>query len=67
MFLTPAQLIEMTGYKRSSLQVGWLRKMGVKHYVRRDGKPVVVISDLTTVAESADRIEPDFSATRRSA
>lgn len=59
MFLTPAELVELTGYRRASAQVSWLRKQGVRHYVRRDGRPVVVKDALVTDAPARKR--PDFS------
>lgn len=61
MFLTAEELRELTGYKRASLQLGWLRKAGVRHYVRRDGRPVVMAADLAGVSRPADRTRPDFS------
>lgn len=39
MFLTAAQLEELTGYIQPAAQIRWLRKSGVAHYVRSDGKP----------------------------
>jgi hypothetical protein len=60
-FLTPGELVELTGYKRASLQVGWLRKMGVRHYVRRDGRPVVVAADLASKGQDREPTRPDFS------
>jgi hypothetical protein len=41
MFLTPADLESLTGYRRPSAQVRALRRMGVEHWVRPDGRPVV--------------------------
>lgn len=41
MFLTSEQLQELTGYRQAAAQVRWLRKNGVAHYVRSDGKPKV--------------------------
>lgn len=61
MFLTAADLISLTGYKRASLQVGWLRKAGVRHYVRKDGRPVVVAADLEAAGRPVERTRPDFS------
>jgi hypothetical protein len=60
-FLTPTELIELTGCKRHSLQLGWLRKMGVRHYVRRDGRPVVVAADLAATGKDREPTRPDFS------
>jgi hypothetical protein len=41
MFLTSDQLLELTGYRRPSAQVRALRRMGVEHWIRPDGRPVV--------------------------
>ena len=41
MFLTPEQLQELTGYVQAAAQIRWLRKNGVQHFVRSDGKPRV--------------------------
>lgn len=59
MFLTAEQLIELTGYKRSSLQVNWLRRQGIRHHVRKDGRPVVLSSDLS--GHEPPRVRPNFS------
>ena len=61
MFLTADDLIELTGYKRASLQVAWLRKAGVRHYLRKDGRPVVVAADLAAAGRERERTRPDFS------
>jgi hypothetical protein len=41
MFLTLEQLQELTGYVQAAAQIRWLRKNGVQHFVRSDGKPRV--------------------------
>lgn len=63
MFLTPSELVDLTGYKRASLQVRWLQRQGIRHYVRRDGKPAVVAVDLSTTEPPRPR--PDFSKVLR--
>jgi hypothetical protein len=60
MLLTPDQLIALTGYRRPGKQVEALRRMGVRHFVRLDGRPVVDDSALSTKAEPAKT--PDWSA-----
>lgn len=62
MFLTAEELVDLTGWKRASRQVAWLRKNGVKHYVRRGGRPCVPLDALAQPA-TADpaRPRPDFS------
>lgn len=69
MFLTEEQMIELTGFRRWSLQIKQLRKHGVKHYVRRDGRPVVCVVDLSPASQLAGPApaRPDFAAVRRSA
>jgi hypothetical protein len=39
--LTSADLQALTGYRRPSAQVRALRAMGIEHWVRPDGRPVV--------------------------
>jgi hypothetical protein len=39
--LNPADLEALTGFKRPSAQVRALRAMGIEHWVRPDGRPVV--------------------------
>lgn len=46
MFLSESELYELTGKKRSAAQCRALIEMGVPHWVRPDGKPVVVEADL---------------------
>lgn len=41
MFLTPADLTTLTGYRRPGAQVRWLRSRGIRHYVNGAGHPVV--------------------------
>lgn len=40
-YLEPAELVVLTGYKRSADQIGWLERNGVPHTVNRLGRPVV--------------------------
>ncbi len=46
LFLTPEELVELTGYKQPSKQIAALRRQGVRVFVRRDGKPRVLRSAL---------------------
>jgi hypothetical protein len=41
MLLSAADLEALTGYRRPSAQVRALRAMGIEHWVRPDGRPVV--------------------------
>lgn len=62
MFLTEDQLYELTGYTRKSAQVSWLRKNGIQHYVRADGRPSVPVTALGKA--DAPRKGPNFDAIR---
>jgi hypothetical protein len=63
-FLTPMELLELTGYTKPALQRRWLVEHGYRFDVRADGRAVV----LTTAIEkklAGRRIsgpEPDWSA-----
>jgi hypothetical protein len=39
--LSPSDLEALTGFKRPSAQVRALRAMGIEHWIRPDGRPVV--------------------------
>ena len=41
MFLTPQELIELTGKRRHSSQAAELRRLGIEHKARGDGSLVV--------------------------
>lgn len=41
MFLTPAELVELTGRKRAAHQVAMLRAQGIPCWVNAAGRPVV--------------------------
>ena len=60
MLLTPDQLQTLTGYHRPSAQIRALKAMGIRHWVRPDGRPVV---DDSALAAHADRsARPNFEA-----
>jgi hypothetical protein len=60
MFLTQEQLCEMTGYRRYSGQRRWLQREGISFRIRADGRPVVLISDLTKAPPP--QAQPNFAA-----
>lgn len=60
MLLSPLQIVELTGYLRPGKQVDALQRMGVRHWVRLDGRPVVDDSALTHPGKSGAP-EPDWS------
>lgn len=41
MFLTPAELERLTGYRRPSAQIRWLRSRQIRHWINGVGHPVV--------------------------
>lgn len=63
-FLTPEDLEELTGLSQGAAQIKWLRREGVKVFVRADGKPRVLWSDLRARKEPRQRdpAQPNFSA-----
>lgn len=42
MFLTDAEIIELTGKQTPAAQRRALDKMGIRHFVRLDGRPKIV-------------------------
>lgn len=65
MFLTVDQVRELTGLAQWAAQIRWLRRNGIQHYVRADGRPVVPVSSVSRTETQAARVEPDFAALRR--
>lgn len=51
MFLTPDELLELTGLRRPSAQIRWLRSRHIRHYVNAAGHPVIVRAWLMGHAE----------------
>ncbi len=67
MFLTPAELAELTGRKRPSLQRAWLVQNGYKFDVRADGRPSLLRAavEARQGARSAPRTSgPNWDALR---
>ncbi|MCB1725746.1 MAG: DUF4224 domain-containing protein [Chromatiales bacterium] len=60
MLLTREQLEILTGYKQKSAQVRALRRMGVKHVIRPDGRPVV--DDSVLRGENVSHEAPKWDA-----
>ena len=62
MFLTPEQLEELTGLVQYAAQRRWLRRQGIRFRQRADGRPVVMVSDLsqTDPAVASKRDGPRF-------
>ncbi len=67
-FLKPYELAELTGKKpnQKAAQVRALQAMGIRHWVRPDGKPVVLRSTLEDAPNVANKkrseTEPNFKA-----
>jgi len=63
MFLTADNIENLTGYVQAAAQIKWLRKNGITHFVRGDGRPVV-----PTNAFASEKIDgattPNFTALR---
>ena len=65
MFLTNAQLQELTGYQKPSAQIRWLRAQGLRRWVRADGRPAVPITAIDGPAPPQVRPQPNFAAIRK--
>lgn len=64
MFLNHEQMCELTGFERYSVQVRALRTMGIDHFVRRDGRPLVMYEKLLNSqhhTRSSKKNEPDWN------
>lgn len=61
MFLTSRQLADLTGLTQGAAQIRWLRKNGIEHTVRVDGKPRVWAENLKRNAKGA-LVQPRFEA-----
>ncbi|MFM0435949.1 DUF4224 domain-containing protein [Paraburkholderia strydomiana] len=67
MFLSPNELVELTGRRKRDSQAQTLRAMGIEHKVRADGKVVVlrrhVEQELGAHGRAAEvEAMPDWSA-----
>lgn len=70
MFLSHDDIVNLTGYKRSSCQIKWLLRNGIKYLTACDGKPRVLVSQIESVigAEAKPtrrRTEPNFDRFER--
>lgn len=63
LFLSAADLRELTGYTQGAAQIRWLRKNGIQHTVRADGKPRVVPAALSPNQKPVPR-GPNYDAIR---
>ncbi|WP_426195040.1 DUF4224 domain-containing protein [Massilia sp. DWR3-1-1] len=70
MFLTPDELVEMTGRKQMRAQAVALTHLGVIHKIRADGKPLVLRAHVEQLlgagiaprAKAAPHFEPNWAA-----
>ena len=46
MFLSPQDLIDLTGRRRHDAQASQLNRMGIVHKIRADGMPIVLKSHI---------------------
>ena len=42
MIFEPAQIVNLTGYRKPSKQIEWLRRNGIPYIVNAAGRPVVL-------------------------
>lgn len=59
--LTTNDIQALTGYRRPSKQIGWLKQYGVRFFVAADGYPRVLKSDLEKPKDQRVK-SPDFNA-----
>lgn len=65
MFLGPADLEQLTGYRRPGAQIRWLRSRGIRHYVNGAGHPVVARAWLDAERDAVPLpVRPDLRAIR---
>ncbi|WP_076543078.1 DUF4224 domain-containing protein [Shewanella sp. UCD-KL21] len=65
--LTTEELQKLSGLTQAAAQVKWLKRQGIKHYVRNDGRPSVTWKFVNTPHESGvhsqnKTLQPNFGA-----
>jgi hypothetical protein len=58
LFLTKAELVELTERKRKQAQIAVLRHMGIRHTVRPDGSILVARSHIDSVYGGKQTVRP---------
>ena len=53
MLLTPEQVVQLTGRRKKSLQIAWLKENKIPHYVNAEGYPQV-LSAMLPVSHLSD-------------
>lgn len=64
MILTRTQVTELSGYRKPSCQIRWLRQQGLRFFVGADGYPRVPESEIDR-KPTVRTTEPDFEALGR--
>jgi hypothetical protein len=71
MFLTTGELAELTGYRRPSAQIRWLRAHGWRFIVNAQRRPIIDrgFYERRMLGENStsERVEPNFEALSRGA
>lgn len=65
MFLTPKEIVRLTGKKRHSAQIRWLREKGYKIDVNGLGEPILAIAEYNRKAVGGSFVrheEPNWGA-----
>lgn len=58
MFLSPDELVTLTGYRRPSRQIVWLRARRVRHFVNAVGHPVVARATVEGRDQAPQAVRP---------
>jgi hypothetical protein len=58
MFLTRAELIDLTGYKTPKKQIAWLTKNGVRFWIAATGQPKVPVSAIDGTSKAVNDEQP---------
>lgn len=61
MFLTRDEIEQLTGYRRPTRQISWLRRNGLRFFVGADGYPRVPRANFENLAKPRFA-EPDFNS-----
>jgi uncharacterized protein DUF4224 len=64
LFLTGAELQELTGFTQPAAQLRWLRKWKIRHFVNAHGRPVVTRAAVEGLPGARDRptTQPNWDA-----
>jgi hypothetical protein len=62
-FLTPAELVELTGYKRPTAQRAWLDRNGISYIMALSGRPIVNTRQFSAQQLIETALDPDEHVT----